>query len=397
MKESNVYLAQCQEYDGETINRHIRRYFELFAPLRDLVKPGNQVLVKPNLCLAHPPEAAVTTHPVLLEQIVTILMENGANVTIGDNPIGKVEKGTAAKIWKISGIDEIARKTGCRKSILDRSGLKQETYTLNGKSFSYYISEDYLNADVVINVPKFKSHALTGLTGAIKNIYGIVPGRAKVQLHGFAPVPGDFAKVIVEIYSKRPPELTVMDAVIGIEGDGPGIKGRVKKIGTLMIGNDGVLIDAISTQMMGMPLEQNLILTEAWKRQLGRIEGGNIHLDGFEKLTDCFVPDFLPPATLRFRNPKVLKKLSEIAKFSIGINPEKCIRCLKCVDNCPVRCISQNPGDDNAAGELNLDKTRCIQCLCCLEICPTGAVEVVKSKFYRDLKKIKDFKKSTNC
>ena len=115
MKQSNIYIAGCKNYDGEAIYRHIQRYFELFDPDYDMIKPGMQVLVKPNLCLAHPPEAAITTHPVLLEQIVTLLIEKGANVTIGDNPIGKVEKGTAEKIWKVTGIDQISQKTGCRK------------------------------------------------------------------------------------------------------------------------------------------------------------------------------------------------------------------------------------------------------------------------------------------
>jgi len=321
---------------------------------------------------------------VLLEQIVTLLVEKGANVTIGDNPIGKVEKGTAEKIWKVTGIDQISQKTGCRKSILDRSGLKKETFNLNGQSFSYYISADYINADLVINVPKFKSHALTGFTGAVKNIFGIVPGRAKVQLHGFAPAPWDFAKVIVDIYGKRPPEITIMDAIRGIEGDGPGIKGKVKKIGLFMMGNDGVLVDAISTRIMGLTLDHNFIVTEALEKKLGNKEPGNIYLEGFEQLSDCYLQDFIPPATMRFRNPKVLKKLSEIAKFRIGINPDKCIACLKCVENCPVQCIGHNQ-----ANELEIDKTRCIQCLCCLEICPSAAIDVLKSKFYQDLKKIK--------
>lgn len=382
--DSKIYIGKCLDYIPGDIYRHLRQFFQYVGGIRQYVKPGMKVLVKPNLCSMHPPEKAVTSHPVLLEQIVTIMMEQGADITIGDNPIGQAEKEVIEKIWEVSGINEVVGETGCHKSKLDEDGFKKETLRLNGKVFEYFISKEYLNADLVINVPKFKTHMLMGFTGAVKNMLGIIPGRSKGQLHRFAPGKEDFAKVLVEVFSKRIPELTVMDAIEGLEGDGPTTRGISRKIGLLMISNDGVLVDSICTQLMGLEIDQVSTNPEAQRRGLGTTVPTQVHLNGFDTLKECEIRDFKIPSMFNYNNPKVVKRLFELAKLIIAIEKETCIRCLRCLENCPVEIIRKE--DDT----LSIDETKCIQCMCCFEICPVGAVVVSKSNFYRELKKLKE-------
>jgi ferredoxin len=204
-----------------------------------------------------------------------------------------------------------------------------------------------------------------------------------VQLHSFAPAKEEFSKVLVDVFSQRVPELTVMDAIEGIEGDGPTTRGEKRKFGLLMISSDALLVDAISTRLMGLEIEHILTNRDAREKGLGHTDSPHIYLDGFDRLPDCIIPDFKMPATFGYSNAKVIKKLFDIAKFIITIHSEKCTKCLRCLDNCPVEAICKT-----GIG-LTIDKNKCIQCMCCLEICPVGAVEVSKSKFYQQLKELR--------
>jgi uncharacterized protein (DUF362 family)/NAD-dependent dihydropyrimidine dehydrogenase PreA subunit len=294
-----------------------------------------------------------------------------------------VEKQLIEKIWEVSGINQVVKQTGCRKSKLDNDGLKKEVLRLQDRVIEYFISKEYLNADLVVNVPKFKTHMLTGFSGSIKNMLGIIPGRSKGQLHRFAPGKEDFARVLVEVFSRRIPELTVMDAIVGLEGDGPTTRGISRPIGLLMISNDGVLVDAICTQLMGLPIDQVLTNPEAQARGLGSTQPTRIYFNGFNSLEECMIKDFKLPTTFKYNNPEVVKKLFELAKLKIAIDKETCIRCLRCLENCPVEAIRK---EENV---LLIDENHCIQCMCCFEICPVGAVEVSKGKFYKQLKELR--------
>ena len=381
--ESIIYISRCTHYDSASIYRHVDRFFNCLGGIANYIRPGMKVLLKPNLCLPHLPETAITTHPALLEQIVKILLEHGATVTIGDNPIGKNKRELIERIWEVTGISGITDRYHCDKSFLERDGFRKETMRVNGKAFSYYISREYLNADIVINVPKFKTHGLMGFTGAVKNIFGIVPGRSKVRLHSLAPSIEDFSQVIVDVFSKRVPELTVMDAIEGLEGNGPGVKGKKKHIGLFMASNDGVLIDAMATKIMGMQIEDIITTIDAEKKNLGNIAAKHLYLEGFNTMGDIIIKDFSLPDTRQYRNSRVIQKIYDIAKFNLSIDVNACEGCLLCCENCPVHAIHQ------CGDRLYIDGESCIQCLCCLEICPHGAVNASVNKFYAELKRLK--------
>jgi len=380
---SRIYVGRCRSYDEEEIEYHLRAFFDYMGGVRKFVLPGMKVLLKPNLCLPHPPEMAITTHPSILRALSKIVMREGASITIGDNPIGKPDKRLRDSIWENTGINALVASLRCGKSLLDGDGFRSVTFRNDGKKMSYLISREYLNADLVINVPKFKTHALMGFTGAVKNIYGIIPGRSKLRLHSFAPSQIEFAEVIADVYSRRVPELTVMDAVEGIEGDGPGTKGEKRRIGFLMAGNDGVLIDSVSTKILGVGSDDILTNGAAERRGLGKTKADDILFTGAASLDDLAVNDFVMPRTMRYRNSSVINKLFNIAKFKIAINEETCRKCTLCYRNCPVKAISNENSSFRVAQEV------CVQCLCCVEVCPHGAINADLNKFYRDLKNIR--------
>ncbi|MCP4218953.1 MAG: DUF362 domain-containing protein [bacterium] len=381
--QNSIYIAKCPTYDPTEIRRIMLQFFDLCGGVQHYFKPGMEVLLKPNLCLAHPPERGITTHPAVLEQIIAIIHQNGAKAVLGDNPIGKEHKEQLEEVWEKTGMNELVKRTGCGKSMLDSKGFQEETVHLNGKSFSFFVSRQYLEADLVINVPKFKTHALTGLTGAVKNTFGIIPGRSKVHLHRFAPDLDDFSCVVADVHAKRVPELTILDAITGIEGEGPGAKGITRDIGTLIISDNSLLTDRCMAIMMG--LDPGRIGTNKAAEQRGLEPGPDpkFHFDGFASLEDCVIPDFILPRTLKYANSEVIKKYFDLAKFKVGIKQQLCTQCRLCMGACPVQTIALQDQ------QVEIAQAACIQCMCCLEICPQGAIDVQRSKFYRDLKKIR--------
>lgn len=382
---SDIYIARCRSYDADPIYRYVADVLDRFPEVKQTMHSGARVLIKPNLCLPHSPGMAITTHPLLVEQIVKVVTECGASVVVGDNPIGKADRRIAERIWRATGVGEVAATLGCEKSLLDREGFGRQVFRLNGRSVPYRMSNEYLRADIVINVPKFKTHALVGFTGAVKNVLGSIPGRSKVRLHSLVPDVRDFSKLIVDVFSRRVPELTIIDALEGLEGNGPGVRGRKRRIGLLMASDDGVLVDSVSARVMGLSPDEVVTCVEAENRGLGSTTPRNVYLSGFGELEEIFIRDFALPSTGRYRNPRVVEKLFGLAEYRPSIDSDACNACLLCLETCPESAIRKSDG------KLHIHEARCIQCLCCLEICPQGAVHVSTSSFYAQLKNLKKY------
>lgn len=379
--KSHAAVFRAETYDDEQIHRALTRYLE---GGRIRVSPGDTVVVKPNLCLPHRPDEGITTHPVILAQVARVLSDLGARVVIGDNPIGKTDKGIIETIWDVSGTREVAARYGCKLTMLDGRGYETKVMELDGRSMEYLISREFVEADLVVNVPKLKTHALMGMTGAVKNLYGIIPGRSKVKLHGFAPAPADFAKVICQVYSHHVPELTVMDAIMGLEGDGPGARGVARHVGLLLIGTDGVLVDSLASRIIGFHPDDIATNPVGQSMGLGVTESEAVEWIGTGGLADCAVPDFAKPTTMiRGTDKDVVKKLFEIARFKVEIDSTLCDTCSKCRQNCPRGAIKRPA---RGVDTFLVEQSQCVQCLCCLEACPRGAVNVMRNRFYDQLK-----------
>ena len=331
-------------------------------------------MVKPNLLSAREPERAVTTHPSLVQAVVEEVKELGAIPLIGDSP-GGVEKGIQ-RVWENTGMAKVSEITGAELLSFEKSGVVEKRAP-SGKR--YWVAKPSAECDAIISLPKLKTHTLCLMTCALKNMFGVIPGFRKGEYHKQAPKPKDFAEIVVDIYSVVRPQISLVDGVVAMEGDGAS-SGDPKYLGIFLASEDAVALDAVCSHLMGLKPEEVEITAEAAKRGLGKIRLDQIEvvgedLDGFKGL------DFQLPSNRFLRLiPKFLVNL--LAPY-IWVRPAildgNCTNCNVCVENCPVKTI--HPGDPTPTYDYN----DCINCMCCHELCPHRAVYLEKSWLSRKI------------
>jgi len=320
---------------------------------------GKIVLIKPNMIGLFPPDRHATTHPLVVRAIAKFFQEAGAKVIVGDN-CGVGGYGLNQKVARVTGI--IDAVSDAYKNIAMNTSL----VSLGSKFVdSVVVSRDILEADVVINVPKMKTHSLTVVTGAVKNMFGIVAGAGKSRCHRLAPGVRDFGELLADIYSVRPPDLTIMDGIVSMEGDGP-TSGTPKQVGKILASTNAVALDAVMCRIMGLPPEEVHHIRHASQGGLGPIDTNSIEIVG-EKPEE--VPFKLPMWIKRF---DFLGRLinrgffGSVSRSKLVLDTKLCKKCKICIEGCPTKAMHMEefPG-------INEDK--CIRCLCCLELCPESA------------------------
>jgi uncharacterized protein (DUF362 family)/Pyruvate/2-oxoacid:ferredoxin oxidoreductase delta subunit len=366
---SQVSIVRCDDYTQSNVDAAVRACFDHLGGLGRLVKKDQRVLVKPNLLSAKDPSRAITTHPAVVRAVTEQVRELGAVPLLGDSP-GGVDRGIK-RVWENTKLAQVAEQTGTKLVAFESSGVYKKN-TPEGKT--YYIARPVLDADLIISLPKLKTHTLTLMTCAVKNMFGSIPGFRKAAYHKEAPKPEDFAKVIVDIFSLTKPQLTLVDAVVAMEGDGPS-SGDPKYLGLLLCGTDAVAIDMVAERIMGFKQGEIDTTREARDRDLGPKSFDQIEILG-ENFEDIPLPQFALPSNRLIRMiPNFLLKL--IAPF-VWIRPNiidgNCINCNICVENCPTKTIRK--GDNRP----RFDYTNCINCMCCHELCPEKAIYLEKSR-----------------
>lgn len=359
---SVVSVVRCSDYNRDKVFQAVHDALEPIGGISSYVKRGNRVLLKPNMLSAKAPERGITTHPVVLEAMIHQVRQAGGHVWIGDSPSGAL-KGVK-RCWQNTGFLEVAEKTGCELINFEAAG----SVVREKQGRQYHIAKAVLEADVVINLPKFKTHGFTLYTGAIKNLYGTLPGFQKARFHKQLPHPDKFSQVITDIYGFVKPALHFMDGILGMEGNGPAT-GDLRDVGLLLASPDGVALDTVASAIMGFnPEEIDAI------RLAGRDGLGEIHLDQISipqgNLTDFLIKDFnLPSNRLMKFVPSFLARW---AGRLLWVRPradyEKCTGCAVCANGCPVDAIEMV--DKHPV----MDYSKCINCLCCNESCPENAI-----------------------
>ena len=361
--KSSVHIEKCSGYSEPELRAAVRRGVEALGGLSRLVKPGWRVLIKPNLLSARPPERAVTTHPSLVAAAAEEVRRCGAIPIVGDSSAGAL-KGVS-RVWKNTGMEDVCKRDGIELVGFEVSG----TYTrkLNGRTYS--ISKPVLDADFVINLPKLKTHTLEVYTGAVKNMFGAVPGLAKAGWHKEYPRPDEFAEVLVDVFSLTTPGLNVMDAIVAMEGPGPS-SGTPRQLGLLLFGTDALAMDVVACEIIGARALEIPTSRVAAERRLGASSLSEIEVSG-ANLAENAVTDFEIPSN--FMHRLVPRGLLGILRKHIWIhpreNPAACRLCNMCVESCPVQAIA------STGQALQFDYTKCVTCLCCHEICPHNAIE----------------------
>lgn len=358
-----IVIKKCLEYKRKKVFDTIHSVFASLGGIEKFVSPGQKVLLKPNMLSAKSPKKAVTTHPLILEAVAEEVKSAGGEVWIGDSPSGAI-KGVN-RCWENTGFKEAAEKTNSRLINFEAGGLVFRK--INGEEF--YFASSVLKADVIINLPKFKTHGFTLYTGCIKNLYGTLPGLQKAAFHKKYPHPKNFSRILVDIFEFVKPSLHIIDGIVGMEGEGPATGGK-RNTGLILAGEDGVALDAVAAHIMGFKPNEIDAVRIASERGLGinRIE--DIRIVG-EKLEDVKIDDYKLPSNRLIRLiPEVLIKLiGKLIWVHPEANQEKCSSCGLCAESCPVnaiKIIDKYP---------EIDYEVCINCLCCNESCPEGAIE----------------------
>ncbi|NQT46771.1 MAG: DUF362 domain-containing protein [Candidatus Omnitrophica bacterium] len=359
-ERAQVAAVKCTDYSQENLRPAMERALGLIGFFQGRIKPGMSVLVKPNLLTMRKPEDGVTTHPEFVRCVVRILKERGLIVRIGDSPSG--DGRNIEKIYQTSGIKRVA----------DEEGAELLKFDMAKEIKGIPIAKAVLDADLFISLPKFKTHGITILTAGIKNVFGAVSGLSKSELHGRFPKSEEFVHELAKIYGHCKPHLTILDGIVCMEGAGPA-NGQLREANLILASEDGVALDSILAQSIGidpmkLPMIKEAAAIDAGVADPERIdllgeEMGNIKLRGF-KLPRIHLTDILPHFFLRL--------LLKLVKFRIELVDDKCCRCKLCEGNCPVKAIDIDGG-------LKVNKQRCTLCLCCYEICPYGAVNLKKS------------------
>lgn len=342
----------------ENVRQAVDRAFDLFpTPLE-----GKRVLIKPNVLRASEAKEAIVTHPAVLRAVVEkVESMMPASLIVGDNP-GLFSYGANEASFQQTGLMDAAK--GYYRNI----GSDPIKVVFNPDFMpSVSVSRAVLEADVVISLPKFKTHGLTVVTGAMKNSYGILPGAQKAMLHKAAGNPERFHELVVEVFRLRPPDLFIVDAVVGMEGNGPAST-DLREIGLILASDNAVAMDAVIARMMGCDPGRLRFLQKAKETGLGDYELSSIEIDG--ELRE--LPDFkLPPlgGEAIMNNPAVQEMLHQRTVLRPQADPELCTGCGTCVDQCAVSALSMGP--DNFP---IVDADTCITCFCCQEMCPEKAI-----------------------
>jgi uncharacterized protein (DUF362 family)/Pyruvate/2-oxoacid:ferredoxin oxidoreductase delta subunit len=366
MSRSRVAVVRCGRYDADLVAERVHAALDLIGGLGAFVKAGQKVLLKPNMLSAKPPERGITTHPMVLEAVAREAQALGAEVSIGDSPSGAL-KGVK-RCWENTGFLGVAERTGAALVHFEAGG----TTVRDAGSRRYHIARAVIEADVVINLPKFKTHGFALFTGAIKNCYGVLPGFQKPALHKMYPHPTDFSGRLVDLYAAVRPALTLMDGVTGMEGNGPAT-GDVREVGLLLASADGVALDAVAAAVMGFREDEIDAIRIAGERGLGASRLPDIEIAG-ESLESVRISDFrlpsnhlmkaIPPIAARWLG----RRLGRFIWVRPKADPQKCTGCAVCAHACPVNAIRMENGRPVT------DYGLCINCMCCNESCPEGAV-----------------------
>lgn len=341
----------------ETVRQAVDRAFELFP----LELQGKKVLIKPNVLRASEANEGIVTHPSVLRAVVEKVEAMGpASIVVGDNP-GLFNYGANEESFKKAGLMEAA------KGHYQNIGNDSLMVAFNPEFMATVsLSRIVLDAEVIISLPKFKTHGLTVMTGAIKNSYGTLPGAQKARLHKAAGSPERFHEVVVDVFLLRVPDLFIVDAVVGMEGNGPASP-DLRDIGLLLASDNAVAMDGIIATMMGLEPDRLPFLRKAKALGLGNYDLGSIEVIGELKR----LPDFkLPPlgGETLVHNPAIQELIRSRMIVRPQADPELCTGCGTCVDQCPVSALSMND-------ELpQVDADTCITCFCCQEICPEKAI-----------------------
>ena len=372
-----VIIKKCEDYDFDLIKSYLKESLKELNFYND-VKENAKVFIKLNLVGPFPKEMAITTHPVILKAVIQLVKEKTNNIIVGDNP---AVRDMTYTLKKCNLLDVIKEEN---VSLMD--GTIFETIHNSNPIIhsSFEVSKQMIDVDVLINLPKLKTHTLAYMTCAQKNFFGLIYGLNKSAWHTKANNPLEFGNAINDLYGaflecfKDKQLYHICDGIIGLEGEGPSSGGTVKKANCLLISKDAVALDRVACELVHLDYNKLFINKIANERKYGNGDLEKIQIKG-NQLSDFDDIHFQAPRdSLSHVGLKILtiKPIRNLLLERPKINKEKCIKCGECAKICPPHAMSIKTKDFP-----KLKKNICIRCWCCAEVCPQNAIDKSKRPF----------------
>jgi uncharacterized protein (DUF362 family)/Pyruvate/2-oxoacid:ferredoxin oxidoreductase delta subunit len=365
----STVLVRKASYDYAVLKPLVFEMMDLFC--RDAIKAGSRVLIKPNLLLPAAPDRAIVTHPLIVRASAEYALDRGAKVRISDsNAMGSFEKVIA----------ESGLKDALRGMDVELSELKASTLVDVGEPFKKIeIAKDALEADVVVNLPKLKTHVQMRMTLGVKNLFGCIVGLRKPEWHFRTGVNREmFAKLLVKIHQAINPAVTIMDGILCLEGEGPGKSGDPRPLGVMMASDNTFALDSVACTMVGMNPDSLFTIKAAG--EMGLMPETIEVMGELPAVHDFKFPDMVPlvfgPKPLHgFMRRRLVQRPAQDLKL--------CKLCGECWKYCPAKAISRS------GKKLVFDYEECIRCYCCIEVCPHAAMKTEEPMLGRLFKRVK--------
>lgn len=380
MENYDVAVVRCKTYNVEAVKPALEEAVNAVNGL-DFVMPGMKIIIKPNLVSFKKPDAAATTHPALLEALVEMLLARGADVTIGDSPGGPHSLPLLNRVYTATGMDRL-EKLGAK---LNRNMSEKNVDFPEGKVLKNFTYTEYLDeADAIIDFCKLKSHGMLGMSAAVKNLFGTIPGLKKPEVHYKFQNDAEFADMLVDLNEYFKPRLAICDAVVGMEGNGP-TAGTPRQIGAIIASKSTYYADVVGAELIGMNIDGLPTLQAAYERGFAPASSKNLRVYG--DIRALTVDDFKAPPVrgLSFmRKGNVLHFISKAAlEHKPTLKKRLCVGCGECARMCPAKAIEMK----NKKPHINREK--CIRCFCCQEFCPRAAMVAHRPLAAKVLNKLK--------
>jgi uncharacterized protein (DUF362 family)/Pyruvate/2-oxoacid:ferredoxin oxidoreductase delta subunit len=365
---SKVVVVQCDSYEIESVRTAVKRGLNLLGGAGQFAASGEKILIKPNLLVGDPPEKCVSPHPSVFQAVLEELKATGANLSYGDSPA----VGSLALAARYSGLLAPAEHLGVPMADFQTSVTVPFPDGNLIKQFT--LVKDVVETDGLISLCKLKSHALTRITGAVKNQFGCVPGVLKTEFHASLPNPQVFSRMLVDLNRLIKPRLFIMDGIMAMEGNGPR-NGTPRKMRVILMSTDPVALDATVCRLVN--LDEKMVDTIVFGEQFG-LGTAKVELLG-DPIESFITPDFnvnRQPAGLNTnRNVFLSTLIRRYVSQRPVIDPAKCTHCGKCEEICPAQPKALSWADGRKQPPV-YDYSLCIRCFCCQEICPHEAISV---------------------